>query len=119
MEKHPTVAAYIAAAPKGVRAMLKEVRTIVRTAVPSATESIAYGMPAFAWKDKPLFYFAAMKGHLGLYPTSGPIQTCKDMLADFSTSKGCVRIPYTARVPKSLILRLLRERKKEISTAKR
>ncbi len=116
MDKHTTVASYIAAAPKEVRATLKEVRAIVRTAVPSASESIAYGMPAYTWKDKPLFYFAAMKGHLGLYPTAGPVAACKDHLGTFSASKGCIRVPYSVPVPKSLILRLLRERKKEINS---
>ena len=114
MKTYKNTTEYIAQAPKEFQAKLKEVRKIVKTTVPSSVESIAYGMPAFSWNDKPLFYFAAMKGHLGLYPTSGPIATLKDELKDFSTSKGCVRVPWTEKVPKTLIVKLLKERIRQI-----
>lgn len=86
----------------------------VKKTVPGAEEGIMYGMPGYTWNGKPLFYFAAMKGHLGLYPTPGPIKACASMLGDFSASKGCIRITYSARVPKTLIAKLLKERMKEI-----
>ena len=71
-------------------------------------------MPAYSWNQKPLFYFAAMKGHLGLYPTPGPITEYKEDLEKFSTSKGCVRLPYSADIPKGLITKLIKFRMKEI-----
>jgi uncharacterized protein YdhG (YjbR/CyaY superfamily) len=126
MKSYTSVAHYIASADKKTQKHLREVRATVRKAVPGAREGIAYGMPAYTWApkttkrvpEKPLFYFAAMKGHLGLYPTPGPIKTLTKELAAYSTSKGCVRIPYTRPVPKALVIKLLQARMKEISSFK-
>ncbi len=115
MKKYASVDKYIAGAPAEVRATLEAVRALVQKTIPAAEEGIAYGMPAYMWKSKPLFYFAAMKGHLGLYPTPRPIKSCRALLKDFSTSKGCVRVPYTAALPRKAIVALLKERKREIS----
>ncbi len=114
MNHHPTVPAYIAAADASVRAQLKAVRALIRKTVPDAKEGISYGMPAYTWKSKPLFYFAAMKQHIGLYPTSGPIVACRDLLEGLSTSKGCVRIPHGEPIPTQIVVALLKERKREI-----
>ncbi len=114
MKTYKNVDEYIAHALPAHQKSLITIRQIVKKTVPSATESIAYGMPAYTWKGKPLFYFAAMKGHLGIYPTPGPIQTCASLLTDFSTSKGCVRIPYSIPIPQRILVTLLKERKKEI-----
>lgn len=109
---------YIAKADKTHREVLAQVREVVLDCVPDAAEGIAYGMPAFKWQGQPLFYFAAMKGHLGLYPTSGPIAELGDKLKDYSTSKGCVRVPYGKELPKKIIIALLKTRMKEIKSSK-
>ncbi len=114
MQTYKSVDEYIKKADKEKQAILKEVRAIVKKLAPSVREGIAYGMPAYSLKEKPLFYFAAMKGHLGFYPTSAPIEACKDALKDFSTSKGCVRIPYDKKLPKNIVTILLKERIREI-----
>ncbi len=114
MKVFKNVHEYITKADKAHQATLKRVRKIVRETVPEATEEIAYGMPAYKWQGKPLFYFAAMKGHLGLYPTQGPIQECKELLKNFSTSKGCIRVPYTTEISKTLLVKLLKVRIKQI-----
>ncbi len=114
MKTYKNVSDYIKSADKEKQGLLREIRTIVIDTVPDAQEGIAYGMPAYTWKGKPLFYFAAMKGHLGLYPTPGPIQVCAELLKDFSTSKGCIRVPYGVKVSKKLITALLKHRIKEI-----
>jgi uncharacterized protein YdhG (YjbR/CyaY superfamily) len=119
MKTFKNVNDYIAHADKDKQTLLQELRGIVQSTVKDVEESIAYGMPAYSWKGKPLFYFAAMKGHLGLYPTPGPIVTCKELLRDYSTSKGCVRVPYGVKLPKALIVKLLKERIKEIRSENR
>lgn len=118
MKVYKNVGEYIKNADPKHQKLLKEVRKVVKDTVPDAVEIISYGMPAYTLKDKPLFYFAAMKGHLGLYPTSGPILTLKKELGDFSTSKGCVRIPYDSPFPKAVIIKLLKTRIKEIKDKK-
>lgn len=116
MNSYKDVGEYIKKADKDKQALLQELRGVVQLTVKDSEESIAYGMPAYSWKGKPLFYFAAMKGHLGLYPTPGPIVACKESLSEYSTSKGCVRVPYGAKLPKTLIVKLLKERVKEIKS---
>jgi uncharacterized protein YdhG (YjbR/CyaY superfamily) len=114
MKTYKNVDEYIKQAPKEYQNILVNVREIIKNAVPQSQEMISYGMPAYKYKDKPLFYFAAMKGHLGIYPTSGPVKALQDDLKDFSTSKGCIRIPWSTKVPKNIIVKLLKERIKEI-----
>lgn len=109
---------YISNSDKAHQIKLKEIRKIVKDVAQEAVEGIAYGMPAYKYNDKPLFYFAAMKGHLGLYPTSGPIKEYKSILTKFSTSKGCIRVPYDMAIPKSLIIKLIKWRMKEIKSSK-
>lgn len=109
-----TVAAYIRTIEKEKQTTLKEIRAIVVACAPDAQENIAYGMPAYTWNGKPLFYFAAMKKHIGLYPTPGPIEAYIDSLKSFSTSKGCIRIPYETTIPTKLIKNLIAYRMKEI-----
>ena len=87
MNTYKNVDEYIQKADKETQPLVKEVRMLVQKAAPKAVESIAYGMPAYTFNGKPLFYFALMKGHLGLYPTPGPIETHKDKLKIFQPQK--------------------------------
>lgn len=118
MKIYKNVNDYIKNADVAHKYQLLTMRKTVQSAVPDAIESISYGMPAYSWGGEPLFYFAAMKGHLGLYPTSGPIVALEEELKEFSTSKGCVRVPWKAKVPTELVVKLLEERKKEIISSK-
>jgi uncharacterized protein YdhG (YjbR/CyaY superfamily) len=118
MKSYKNVDEYIKKSDKAHKALLEEVRAIIIKTAPKAIEEIAYGMPAYKLEGEPLFYFAAMKGHLGLYPTPGPILVLKSELENFSTSKGCVRVPYGAKLPKSLIVKLIKERIKQIKNLK-
>lgn len=119
MKNYKSVDEYIQKADKDHKEKLKTVRQIVLDINKNITESISYGMPAYKWHEKPLFYFAAMKGHLGLYPTTSPIVEFKKELEKFSTSKGCVRLPYKENVPKGLITKLIKFRMKEIDGNKK
>ena len=58
---------YIAAQPSAVRPILQQIRAIVREEAPGATEAISYRIPAFMHGGA-LFYFAAFKKHIGIYP---------------------------------------------------
>lgn len=110
-----TIKGYIAEQSKEVQKQLREMYSTVSASAPKAEESISYGMPAFKLNGKPLVYFAAMKGHLGFYPTPSAVTTFKKELADYSTSKGCIRLPYTKPLPISLIKKIVLFRVKEES----
>ncbi len=59
---------YIAAFPLEVRVIWRRSGRRSRKAVPTATETISYRMPAFSLGGRMLIYFAAFKKHIGLYP---------------------------------------------------
>lgn len=114
MHTYKNVDEYIQKAVPAHKSVLSEMRKLVLGTVPDAVEGISYGMPAYTWRGAPLCYFAAMKGHFGVYPTSGPIESCKALLDGFSYSKGCVRIPYGLGLPTKLVVKLLTVRMREI-----
>lgn len=115
MRTYKNVQEYIQKAPEHTKASLVFVRATILSFAPKSKEGISYGMPAYFFRDKPLIYFAAMKQHLGIYPTPGPIRVCRELLQEFSTSKGCIRIPYTKKISKKILKALLTARKKEIT----
>lgn len=112
MKTYQTVAAYMKAQAKDVQPQLRTMYEIVRAAAPKASEAIKYGMPTLVGKGN-LVHFAAMKGHLGFYPTPSAITAFATELASYSTSKGCVRFSYDKPLPKTLITKMLKFRVKE------
>jgi uncharacterized protein YdhG (YjbR/CyaY superfamily) len=112
MEHYKTINAYITAQSKEYRTVLKEMYAIVKGAAPKADEAIKYGMPTLVGNGN-LVHFAAMKGHLGFYPTPSAITHFAKDLSKYSTSKGCVRFLYNEPLPKALITKMVKFRVKE------
>ncbi len=112
MKTYTSVPVYIKAQPKAVQDLIIEMRTLVTAAAPKATETISYGMPTYVG-NRNLVHFAAMKNHLGFYPTPSAVTKFSDDLVKYSTSKACIRFPYTAPLPKSLITKIVKFRLKE------
>lgn len=109
-----TVNEYIAAFPKDVQDKLKQLRKLIQTVAPDAVESIAYGMPAYKWKKKPLVYFAGYAHHIGLYATpSAHIAFAKE-LKHYKQGKGSVQFPLTEPMPYALIEKIIQFKMKEI-----
>lgn len=106
--------AYLAEAPQHARAMLEEIRTLVRENAPAgATEVFSYGMPGFRYKG-PLLWYGAMKQHCGFYPGSPPmIQSLAAELKDYKTTKGAIQFPYDRPVPAALVKKIVKLRTKE------
>lgn len=112
METYKSISAYIKVQPKELQPHLKEMYELASLAAPKATEAIKYGMPTLVGKGN-LVHFAAMKGHLGFYPTPSAINEFSKELAPYSTSKGCVRFLYNQPLPKTLITKMVKFRVKE------
>ena len=92
---------------------LQEMRAILQKAIPEAEECISYGMPAYRM-SKVLVYFAGNKEHIGLYPTSSGIKMFEHELGNWKYSKGAIQFPYEQKLPRGLITRIARLRKKEV-----
>lgn len=104
---------YLKNAPKEARAMLEQLREIIKTTAPNADEVISYQMPAYKYHG-PLVYFAAYKNHVGFYPASGSlIDAYKDELKNYETSKGTIRFPIGKPLPVALITKIVKARLEE------
>jgi uncharacterized protein YdhG (YjbR/CyaY superfamily) len=103
---------YIANFPVHIQEKLNELRAIIKKAAPEAEEKISYQMPAFTLKGI-LVYFAGYTNHIGFYPTSSGVETFKDELAGFKSSKGTIQFPIDKPLPADLITRIVIFRSKE------
>ena len=75
-----TIDEYIAAFPEVVQKKLQEMRAVIHTAAPEATEKISYQMPTFYLKGN-LVHFAAHQKHIGFYPAPSGIEAFQSELA--------------------------------------
>lgn len=114
-----TIDAYTAQFPPEVQALLETVRRCIADAAPDASEKMAYGIPTFFLVQN-LVHYAAMKHHLGFYPTPSGILHFAAALKPYTTTKGAVHFPYDAPLPTDLIAQITRFRVKEnLSAAKK
>ena len=105
--KPETIDAYIAMQDAAVQPRLREVRDILRAALPEAEERMSWSMPTF-WKGRNIIHFAASKKHLGLYPGGEATAVFADRLTGFDVSKGTIRLPYDKPLPVALIADIAR-----------
>ncbi len=109
---HPkTVDEYLATVPEPARGTLNKVRAVIRSAVPpQATETISYRIPAIRYKGL-LVGFAAFSKHCSFFPMSSAVmETFKNELARFETSKGTIRFPVDKPLPAALVKKLVKAR---------
>ena len=105
--KPETIDAYIAMQDEAVQPRLREVRDLLRAALPEAEERMSWSMPTF-WKGRNIIHFAASKKHLGLYPGGEATAVFADRLTGFDVSKGTIRLPYDKPLPVALIADIAR-----------
>jgi uncharacterized protein YdhG (YjbR/CyaY superfamily) len=97
-----TIDEYIDRSAPEVQPILRRIRTTVAKAVPDATETISYGIPAFKCR-RIVVYFAAFKGHIGLYPPARGDAALEKAVAPYANEKGNLRFPLDRRIPYGLI----------------
>jgi uncharacterized protein YdhG (YjbR/CyaY superfamily) len=107
-----TIDEYIARCEPDVRGQLKAIRAAIRKAAPKAEEVISYRMPAFKG-NRVLVYFAAMKKHIGFYPTSSGVRMFPKELAGYVTTKGAIHLSLTKPIPVALVQKIVKFRVKE------
>lgn len=103
--KPQTVDEYIASQDEKLQPRLKEVRAILREALPDAEERMSWSMPTY-WKGRNLIHFAASKKHLGIYPGGEATTVFAEELRQYDVSKGTIRIPYEQPLPEQLIRKI-------------
>ena len=104
MPAFATVDDYIAAQSAAAQPRLRELRAIIRAAVPEATEVISYGLPTYKFRVG-FVYFGAAKRHCALYGSA--LDAFPEELRGFDTSKGTVRFPLDQPIPEELVRKLV------------
>lgn len=110
------VKAYVAAFPREVQVILRQVRKTIKKAVPAAEESISYGMPAYKLNGKALVYFSGYAKHVGFYATPTGHVAFKKQLAAYKQGRGSVQFPLDAPMPYKLIAQIAAFRAKAVAT---
>ena len=112
--KPETVEEYIEAQEETVRPRLREIRDILRKALPEAEECISWSMPTYR-KGRNIIHFAAAKKHIGIYPGGEATTVFAEELAGMDVSKGTIRLPHDQEIPVALIDKIARWCYKEYS----
>ena len=110
-----TVDEYLDGAPEPHRATLAQLRATLRELLPSAVESVSYGMPAFELGGKAIAGYAYFKNHCSYFPHSGSVLSAvAGELEGYDWSKGTLRFPVDEPLPKTLVGRLVRVRLEQV-----
>ena len=112
------VDAYIAAAPKAVQPMLSELRQVIRSAAPNASERISYGMPSYDYHGR-LGHFAGYEGHVGLYGVAHVEHEHGASIAKYLDGQSTLRFPVGQKLPVALIRKLIKARVTQNEAGKR
>ena len=107
-----TVDEYIAAAPKNVRKVLKDLRRSIKEAAPKSEETISYQIPAYKYRG-PVVFFAAFKKHLSLYVPGATTKKFSSRLKPYVVSGATIRFTVESPLPASLVKEMVRARLKE------
>ena len=96
-----------------MRPILQRIRRIVQDAAPEAVEVISYRMPAFKLNGI-VIYFAAFKGHIGIFPPINGDPKLAKALERYAGPKGNLRFPLDEPIPYGLIKRVVSHRVKQL-----
>jgi uncharacterized protein YdhG (YjbR/CyaY superfamily) len=119
MAKFETIDEYISSQPEEQAALLNDLRDAILEAVPDAEEKFNYGIPAFALvkngKRDEQIMIAGFKKHVGMYPHPTVIEKFEKELSAFKQGKGSIQFPLGSPIPKALVLKMVKYRKKLLS----
>lgn len=118
MAKFSSFEAYIGAQAEPQARLLRELRKAILEAVPDATETFNYGVPAFALvkggKQEQQIMIGAFRNHVGIYPHPTTIVHFERELSRYIQGKGSIQLPLDEPIPHDLIVRMVRFRKAKI-----
>ncbi len=113
-KKYQSIEEYISDFPEDKALILSNIRHLIKTTAPQATECISYNMPAFKTK-KVLVYFAAFKNHIGFYALPSGNKAFQEELKNYKTGKGSIQFPLSQPIPYDLIQKIIEFRIKEVA----
>jgi uncharacterized protein YdhG (YjbR/CyaY superfamily) len=118
MTKRPNASSvdeYIAELPSETQEVLQEVRAVIRSAAPEATETISYAIPTLDLNGRHLVHFAGFARHIGFYPGAVTVgEAFAEELKPYKRGKGSVQFPLDRPMPADLIRRMVEFRVGEV-----
>ena len=106
---------YYSLVPDGSKPKLTELRAVVRSIIPSASETICYGVPTFQIDGKNVLGIAGWNDFVSIYPYgSDQIRKFNKELSGYKTSKGAVRLSLSQPIPKKLISKIVEDKLKSL-----
>ncbi|MGH7614229.1 MAG: SRPBCC domain-containing protein [Gemmatimonadales bacterium] len=104
------VDAYIAAAPKGARLALAQLRQTIRAAAPKASEVISYQIPTYRHHGH-LVGFAALRDHCTFHVMSPSVMRAHAaQLKAYKVGRASIRFPADQPLPAALVKKLVKAR---------
>ena len=98
---------YIAEFPADTQKILEQVRELIRTSAPEATETISYAIPTFDLNERHLVHFAGYAKHIGFYPVPSAMTAFEEELKPYRSGKGSAQFPLSKPMPADLIRRIV------------
>ncbi len=118
MKAYTSVDEYIRSFPAPTRKILKELRAVMRSAAPHASEKISYGIPTLHQNGN-LVHYAACERHIGLYGAPRSPKALDLELEKYRTGKGTLQFPIDRPIPLELVRQIVEARVKENSAKSR
>jgi uncharacterized protein YdhG (YjbR/CyaY superfamily) len=111
-KKPSNVEEYIEQLDGLAKAKCKEIRAILKSVAPEATETLKWGKPVFV-SDTILFAYSAHKSHLSFIPTGPALFPFMEQLSLYNVSKDSVQFSYDEPLPIHLIQKIAEFRKED------
>jgi len=114
VQKPTSVDEYLSWVPADHRRALDALRATIKAAAPGATETIAYGMPAFRLDGRFFVSYSDFKEHVSLFPASAAVRAALgDELKPYFSGKGTLRFRADQPIPTDLVARVVAVRLEE------
>jgi uncharacterized protein YdhG (YjbR/CyaY superfamily) len=111
MDDDARIDAYLAKLPADQRDTLQYLRAQIARLLPDATETISYGMPAFALDGQVIVWYAGWKKHCTIYPlTDRFLKAHAEELKRFGRTKGSLHFTPQQPLPDALVEELVKDR---------
>jgi uncharacterized protein YdhG (YjbR/CyaY superfamily) len=108
-----TIDEYITMQPEAFQPTLRELRSIIKSAAPQATELISYQVPSFKWHYM-LVGFGVNKKFCSLYPMSSTLtQKMAEELKEIKISGTTLHFPPGEPLPADVIKKIVLTRMQE------
>jgi len=104
---------YIASAPKEARPTLRDLRAVIKSAVPKAEEGISWGVPFYKYHGV-LAGFSAFKNHVSFGLAFALQRKDREMLEKkgYITGAKTIQIQFDQKVPTTAIKQILKAKAK-------